>query len=442
MNPLRILLLAPAANPESISTSLVTYSHAEALSRLHDVTLVTGFADVEKIRRADAPFRQIVLVPLDWLYSFHAWCVRRIFRNNYGSHLLTAIHYPFQVLFEWKAWRQLKPRIMAGEFDVVLRIAPIVSVAPSPFAFFLRNGPIPFVIGPINGGLPWPGGFSQAARERQLVTGLRDFYWYLPFSRSTYRHASAIIAGSSQTAKEFAAYSDKVFFVPENGLSASVLSDGRAPGGSERTGPLRLIYVGRLVPYKGCDMALRAVAPLVKRGMAHFTIVGDGIERASLEALTDSLGIQSGVSFEGMLSHADTIRALRCADVLVFPSVREFGGGVVFEALAVGVVPIVADFGGPGDIVTPEVGFKVSLTNEDDVVKQIQATLDRIVSDRPRLERLRQLGMAYAASSLSWDGKARTVTKILNWVVHQGPKPDLPAPKLARSFTPPQAMNA
>ena len=45
------------------------------------------------------------------------------------------------------------------------------AVLPSPFAFFLRKGPIPFVIGPINGGLPWPSGF-QAARKAEGM-GLR-----------------------------------------------------------------------------------------------------------------------------------------------------------------------------------------------------------------------------------------------------------------------------
>ena len=66
----------------------------------------------------------------------------------------------------------------------------------------------------------------------------------------------------------------------------------------------------------------------------------------------------------------------------MFPSVREFGGGVVFEALAMGAVPIVADFGGPGDIVHPEVGFKVPLTDEEDVVLQIEKILAKLVNNR------------------------------------------------------------
>src|SRR4030095_8206785 len=101
-------------------------------------------------------------------------------------------------------------------------------------------------------------------------------------------------------------------------------------------------------------------------------VVGDGPERKGLEDLARSLGIENSVAFCWMLSHTETIQQLRAADVLVSPSIREFGGGVVFEALAVGAVPVVVDFGGPGDIVNPEVGFKVPLTNEDDVVVQIE----------------------------------------------------------------------
>ena len=158
--------------------------------------------------------------------------MRRIFKYDYGRQSLTAASYPLQVAFEWRAWRQLRRRIRGGEFDVVLRILPIVPVLPSPFAHFLRNGPIPFVLGPLNGGLPWPEGFPQLdAQRRQAgywVSRLRGCYRYLPFARSTYRKAAAIIAGSSHTFSEFASYREKLFFVPgENGLESSLLQPPR-----------------------------------------------------------------------------------------------------------------------------------------------------------------------------------------------------------------------
>src|SRR5436190_2407033 len=409
---LRILLLAPGSNPDGITGPLIGYSHAEALARLHGVTLVIRRENEEAVRRRQAPFRAIEVVSLPWLDRIYEWFFRRIFKNDYRSQVLTAFNYIFCLLFEWRAWRQTRMRIRAGEFDVALRILPISSVLPSPFAFFLRRGPIPFVVGPINGGLPWPQGFSQAEKQKEWISNLRDFYRFLPFARSTYRNAAAIIAGSSHTYNEFRAYQQKLFFVPgENGINPAFYTS--ASRRSPRNDKLGLIFVGGLVPYKGCDLALRASARLLQAGRADFTIIGDGRERAHLEHLTKSLGIEKVVFFRGTLRHGPAMQQLSAADVLVFPSIHEFGGAVVFEALALGVVPVVVDFGGPGDIIHPEVGFKVPLTNEEDVVLQTEKVLTELARDPDLLDRIRKQGMRYARERLSWDEKAKMTTQIL-----------------------------
>jgi glycosyltransferase involved in cell wall biosynthesis len=421
---LRILLLAPDSNPDGTHGALIGYSHGEALARLHAVTLVIRRDNERAVRSQQAPFRSIQVVSFPWLDRLHAWCFRWIFKNNYASQALTGFNYLFCLAFEWRTWRQTRARIMAGEFDVVLRLLPISSVLPSLFAFLLRKGPIPFVIGPINGGLPWPSGFSQVKKQKEWISCLRNSYRFLPFARSTYRHAAAIIAASSQTYAEFAAYRDKRFFVPgENGISPSLY---KAPSRcSRRSDKLELIFVGGLFPIKAVDLALRGATPVLRMGRARFTIVGDGPERAELEQLTRSLAIEHVVAFCGWLRHSEVIQRLGEADVLLFPSVREFGGGVVFEALAMGVVPVVADFGGPGDVVHPGVGYKVHLTSESDVVRQIEGVLADLARDPDLLEELRRQGMRYARECLSWDRKAQMVTQILTWALGQGPRPDL-----------------
>ncbi len=395
MSRLRILLLAPDCNPDGVSMPYVTYSHAAALAQLHDVALVVGSPSEDPVRRAKAPFRAIEVVRMPLLERIFAWSLRRIFKYNYDTQVLTAFSYPFSLAFEWHAWRQLRRRI---------------------------------VIGPLNGGLPWPPGFSQLENQKEWVANLRNLYRYLPFARATYRHAAAIIAASSQTYSEFAEYSDKLFFVPEPGIARSLCSgDSRSPGPGVK---LELIFVGGLVPRKACDLALRAAAPLLRSDLARFTVVGNGPERNRLEQLTRSLGIEKAVLFCGWLSHAEVLKHLRSADVFVFPSLRDNGAGVVFEALGTGAVPVVADFGGPGDIVHPEVGYKVALTTENDIVAQMEKILTELAHDRDRLERLRRQGMAYVRECLTWDAKAQAVTRVLHWVVRRGPKPDLLPPKL------------
>jgi glycosyltransferase involved in cell wall biosynthesis len=245
----------------------------------------------------------------------------------------------------------------------------------------------------------------------------------MPFARSTYRHAAAIIAASSQICSEFAAYRDKLFFIPENGIDRSLCcGDSRIPGAG---GTLELIYVGGLIPLKAVDLALRGAASLLRSGLARFTVMGDGPEEERLKQLTRDLGIEQAVTFTGWLSHAEVFTRLRSADVLLFPSLKESGGGVVFEALASGAVPVVVDYGGPGDIVHGEIGFKVPLTNESDIVSRIETILNDLASNRDLLGRLRRQGMAYAHEHLTWDAKAQATTQVLNWAVGRGPKPTL-----------------
>src|SRR5262245_10019945 len=123
MSGLRILVLAPECNPESITNPSVGYYHAEALARLHEVTLVLYASNVDAVRRAGGSFHAVEPIRLPWLDPLYDWSVRRA-KYDYGRQSLTAVGYPRHVFFELRAWRQLRGRILSGAFDVVLRILP------------------------------------------------------------------------------------------------------------------------------------------------------------------------------------------------------------------------------------------------------------------------------------------------------------------------------
>src|SRR5690348_16584345 len=97
MSRLRILVLGPGVNPENISMVYVTYSHAAALAQFHDVTLVTGSPSEAPVRRAEAPFRSIEVVRMPLLERIYAWSVRRIFKYNFDTQVLSAFGYPFSL---------------------------------------------------------------------------------------------------------------------------------------------------------------------------------------------------------------------------------------------------------------------------------------------------------------------------------------------------------
>jgi glycosyltransferase involved in cell wall biosynthesis len=105
-----------------------------------------------------------------------------------------------------------------------------------------------------------------------------------------------------------------------------------------------VLFVGRLVPEKGCDLMLRALAQV---DPARLTIVGDGPERPALTQLASALGIADRVDFLGSMSGDRLAKAMREHGTMVVPTVCEEAFGIVaLEGLASGCRMIVARSGG------------------------------------------------------------------------------------------------
>jgi glycosyltransferase involved in cell wall biosynthesis len=100
-----------------------------------------------------------------------------------------------------------------------------------------------------------------------------------------------------------------------------------------------VVFAGRLIPDKNVDLLLRALGLLHERGRpVRCLVVGDGPERARLEALSASLGVAPHVRFAGALpDHGAVYGAIKSASVLVLPSSREGFAMVALEANACGV---------------------------------------------------------------------------------------------------------
>lgn len=99
-----------------------------------------------------------------------------------------------------------------------------------------------------------------------------------------------------------------------------------------------VLFLGRLVPDKGVDRLLRAVAPIGHT--VHVRIAGDGPNRAAAEALAERLGVHA--TFDGWVAGEKKEALLRACDALVVPSVQREGlPTVIFEARARGL-PVIA----------------------------------------------------------------------------------------------------
>src|SRR5690606_34605802 len=105
--------------------------------------------------------------------------------------------------------------------------------------------------------------------------------------------------------------------VPPMGAQVAQVAAAAADRRKARTGPVRLLAVGRLVEKKGFRVLLDALRELPTSDW-RLTIVGDGPERAALESLAAGLP----VTFAGQLGREELSRADAEADVAIFPSVR------------------------------------------------------------------------------------------------------------------------
>lgn len=413
MTKLRALLIAEAANPEWSSVPLIGWSVATAIAKEVDAHIVT------QIRNRDAFLRAGLREHIDFT-AIDSEAIERPFwklagwlRGGQGigwttQTALSSLTYPY---FERLVWKQFGQRIQAGDFDVVHRITPLTPTAPSSLAKRCARADVPFVLGPLNGGVPWPKGFDkERRREKEWLSYVRAAYRMLPGIRQTYRYATKVLVGSHFTMNDLPQeYRDKYVYMPENGIDPLRFSKVVE---KREAGPLRAAFVGRLVPYKGADMLLESAIELLRAGSLIIDIVGDGPMMSELLAFVQKHGLNDRVSLHGWVPNERVQDILSQCEILAFPSIREFGGGVVLEAMALGVVPVVVDYAGPGELVTPATGLKIPIGTRASVVQGFRDVLSRLVEDRSALPRLSRSGRDLIKEQFTWPAKAQSIVDL------------------------------
>lgn len=413
---MKVLMLAFECNPDWPSLPAVAYKYARAVAETDDVTLVTQVLNRPNIERAGTGRLKVdyvdidpILVPLDRL--------GKLIRggNSLGWTTQIMLTYPSYVAFETAVWRRYRGRLRAGEFDVVHRSTPMTPTIPSPLA---KWSPVPFVLGPLNGGLGWPPQFRHMQQEeREWLRPLRGLHRHLPYHRSTFDRSAAILAGFEHTIRDIPGqYASKVIDFPEIGVDPELFSSAHDPARYESR-RLTVVFAGRLVPLKLPDVVLGAFArsPLLRQH--RLLIAGEGPDGDRIARIVASEKLEDCVELSGKLTQEELAARMREAQILAFPSVKDLGAGIVAEAMACGLCPVVVDWGASSTLVDASRGIKLPLGTTEELTCRCAAALERLVADRTLLAGLARNAEAFAGENLTWQDKAERTREVYRWVL-------------------------
>ena len=171
-----------------------------------------------------------------------------------------------------------------------------------------------------------------------------------PLVRRVWRRAYKVVACSAGL-RDLARASDArvpIDLVPD-GVDTRRFLPRQTP---REPGPVRVLFVGRLVRRKACDVLLAGFARARSLGAdASLVVVGDGPERGALESLAAELGLKGRVSFAGTVPYAELPQTLAAADLFVLPSLAEGMACIVLEAMGAGLPVLATRVAGNDEIV-------------------------------------------------------------------------------------------
>ncbi len=296
-----------------------------------------------------------------------------------------------------------------GEFDLVHHVLPFALDRTYNLAAALPGRRTPFVIGPIQMPLTVPDtdidpsdvrktSLSEPSLDPLLLRAADPILRVL--SRRTLRSATRLVAVDRATRDALTARGvlpGRISIIPPGVDTARFAF---APFATKRP-PFRLLCVCHLVARKNVALVLHALVEISRRvPRVELSVVGDGPQRTSLEALADRLGVRGRVRFEGSVPHGRVHSHYEKAHVFVSASRAESFGTSCLEAMASGLPVVSTAVGAFRETVRDgHNGYIVQQETSGELADRVTTLLQQ-----PRLlEDFGRRARATAEQSFDWD---------------------------------------
>lgn len=394
---LRVLIVAPSLDGNDISEPEWAFHWTEELTKRADVTVLSSSRKGTVPLAEQLPSARVVTWPeIPFLYT-------RLERIN-------AMAKPGLPLFSAQVRRWIRKALSQGErFDIAHQMLPQAMRHATP----LRDLGIPYVIGPLGGGLKTPSAFaSEVLKGESFSIRLRkidDFRLrHDPALRSSYSNAELVLGVAPYVKNRLKHISMKSFHaLPERGHGDF------APVKERQTelGRLRLFHAGRTIRTKGLRDVIRALAHLSDLPEVTLVSAGDGEDMAACRKEAERLDLADKITFLGRVSRERVESEYSAADAFCFPSFREPMGGVLFEAMAHGLPIITAARGGPDFLVDDSCGIRVPVDTPEQFAREIAQAIRHLALNPDIRSQLGTGARARLRSFGSWDDKAELMMR-------------------------------
>lgn len=242
------------------------------------------------------------------------------------------------------------------------------------------------------------------------------------FNSGTTRQAVAALRGESEEDK-----GESENLAPLDGVIAYPAAD-HLPAPNERAaeelisargsddGPLRILFVGNLIPRKGLHNLIIALSRLPKAGWLLDVVGDEAVDRAyaaELRRQIGAAGLEGNICLHGRVSDSELAQRYRAAHLLAVLSYEGFGI-VYLEAMAFGLPVLASVYGGAGEIVDSGVnGLLVEPADADGIAAHLSA----LAGDRARLAALGRSARRRYAAHPRWADSAAAARAYLAAIV-------------------------
>ena len=293
-----------------------------------------------------------------------------------------------------------------------------VPITPKGLSFMYDMG-VPVVIGPLSGGLSFPPAFEfmDSVVDRLGIKFGRLISDTANKIVPGKINADALIVANEKTVTALpTGYTGKVFQVFESGVDLKVWKPKlKETDTSDGDKPVRFIFSGRFVDWKGGEYLLRAFARVAKETNSILDMAGDGELSQSWQALAKELGIEKQVIFHGWMIREQCAELLKSADVFVMPSLREAGGNSILEAMAIGLPIVATNWCGPTYIVDDNCGFLVDPTSTEGFIEGLATAMIQLAQSPELRASMSQASKEKVkTNNFDWDSKIDRILDIFS----------------------------